>query len=54
MHANSLEKRMELKVKIFPIVLTLCPLSVDMYCEIDQFFRVVGYLVAIFQVLVDI
>ena len=45
---------MGLKVKIFPIVLTLCPLSMDMYCEIDLFFRVVGYIVAIFQVLVDI
>ena len=26
----------------------------DMYCEIDLFFRVVGYIVAIFQVLVGI
>ena len=42
------------EVRVFPIVLTLCSLSMDLYCEIDLFFRVVDYTAAIFLVLVDI
>lgn len=53
---NSLEERLDLTFKIFPLFVALCPLPMDLHYEIDLVFSQLGgyQVLAIFQVLTDI